>query len=804
MKLTTLRALGAAAVLSASVAPCGCHVFGPARYGAAPLPAPAPTVPAQVEMRDVEHRPRISLVARLGDPSPAVAMAVAHDLGSTASTVLAAILQTRLEKLGFPQTQARPEALGLQVRALVHSPAEAGKFVRMATRALRTPLSAHDPALPAVARALEALEARSFSGSAEQAVAACTGELGVRVGAALVDPRSPAGLRRIEAWRKQVATAPSVAFAALGPAPLLNAAARALSETEAWPESPAPRDPWPTHDVTGVDAAGGDTRTLSVALRVGDGSVAIEAARKLAEPHSALSERLGSMDPAFHLERVVGTTRPRGACVRVDVHAPGGKPAPRLQDVADATLVTLGEVHRALSAAASSEWTLEDSVLRPSDPRDAAAIAAWRALSGRLKPGPERVFVSYSARRSTPRDSAALEQAIQRQRVRWQHLTLDQRARVEPGQSELWALIASPCGTVGESADDAGLSAMVVRSLATERPRIGDVRFEPWVSPDGIGLLAHAPRQGPHDTPEKQAARVGNALGRALVTTELSGTDVARTRANLLHELGPGPEPGWWLAVESAAPDHPSWLEPRGTWQSITSAATHAVEERRRELLRGPLRVAVIANWDRAQVATTSAAIERWLAPLRGDARECPAAAAVAPRHGELNLETSASVEPRAAAYVSVPLPHGPAGLPREAEWTALLLNRQGGWLDQALRLPGLASSAHATVLGGSHAAALVIEVTAVDDKVDEAVAQVRGLLARLGQGAASADDAAIARRRFQQLDAAAALDPRQRIVDLWRGTRSAPTADLASLRRFQHEAFQPGREIVVYVHQRD
>ena len=177
-------------------------------------------------------------------------------------------------------------------------------------------------------------------------------------------------------------------------------------------------------------------------------------------------------------------------------------------------------------------------------------------------------------------------------------------------------------------------------------------------------------------------------------------------------------------------------------------------------------------------------------------------ATAVTPRHGELKLETSASVEPRAAAYVTVPLPTSPHGLAREAAWTALLLNRQGGWLDQALRLPGLASSAHATVLGGRRAAALVIEITAVDDKVEDAVAQVRGLLDRLAHGAATADDAAIARRRFQQLDTRASLDPRRRIVDLWRGAGSPETADLASLRRFQHAAFQPGREIVVYVHQ--
>jgi hypothetical protein len=795
-------ALGALAIALGG-ATASCHVESPPR-GAAELAGATKSGPERVFTRSVQHRPRISLVARLGDPSPAVAMAVAHDFGSEASTALGALVQARLRAQGFTDADSRPQALGFVVRALVTSPAEASRFVAAASHALLTPLGPRDPALPVMARQLAALAQRTWSGPAEAAIAACSGELGVARGATLVDPTTASGAARIEAWRRRVATARATAFAALGPGPVLSAAAEALVKGPAWPDGAEPDDAWPVRDVIGVESAPSGVRELSVALRIDDASSAIEAARSLGRDESALAARVAALDPAWRLERVVGTTRPRGACLRADLAASRTAPPPSLPDVARAAMVTLEEAKLALKHAARSPWTLDDSVLRPADPRQAAAVAAWRTLSDRVQPGAERRFVNYRAPLAQADSNAALARALDQTALAWRQQKLDTRARVEAGQGELWVLLASPCGTSSEGSGEAGLSAIAMRALAVAHPHVGRVRIEPWTTPDGVGLLAHSPRLGPNETPAAHAERVASALGRVLAVDALGGDAVARARVELRDELGPGPRPGFWLAVESVSPDHPSWLDARGTWQSITNATPSAVEQERREIVTGPLRLAVLADSSESQVGDASRAVERWLAPMRVDPHGCPRATPETPRHGELTVETSASTEPNGAAYVAIPIAPSELNV-EQAKWTAYLLNRSGGWLDQALRAPGLASAARAVAIGGAHAAALVIEVTAAEDQEPTAVAQVRGLLQRLAEGAATAGDVAIARRHFARERSAEWLDPRYRIVELWRG-RSAdpPSPTLTSLRAFQRASFGPGTPVVVYVKQRE
>jgi hypothetical protein len=124
-------------------------------------------------------------------------------------------------------------------------------------------------------------------------------------------------------------------------------------------------------------------------------------------------------------------------------------------------------------------------------------------------------------------------------------------------------------------------------------------------------------------------------------------------------------------------------------------------------------------------------------------------------------------------------------------------MNRPGGWLDQALQRPGLVSTARARALGGGAAAALVIEIRAVDDKHDEAIAQVRGLLERLRAGAANAADVSSASEQLARNEASRRLNPRARLVDLWHGSSRAP-ATLDSLHALHRVAFEAGREVVV------
>jgi hypothetical protein len=88
-----------------------------------------------------------------------------------------------------------------------------------------------------------------------------------------------------------------------------------------------------------------------VALRIAEGSAAVEAAQNLAEAGSALDGRLAALGGGWKLDRVVGTTRPRGACLRLDIEAPTVDPPPRLADVAQVAMVAIQEAQLAVSSA---------------------------------------------------------------------------------------------------------------------------------------------------------------------------------------------------------------------------------------------------------------------------------------------------------------------------------------------------------------------------------------------------------------------------------------------------------------------
>jgi hypothetical protein len=133
-----------------------------------------------------------------------------------------------------------------------------------------------------------------------------------------------------------------------------------------------------------------------------------------------------------------------------------------------------------------------------------------------------------------------------------------------------------------------------------------------------------------------------------------------------------------------------------------------------------------------------------------------------------------------------------------EADWTVYLLNRPGGWLQQAVDASGLTTTAHASLLGGSTAAAILIEVVVPGVDPAPAVAQVRSLLSRLAAGAVTAADVTAAAAAFRAAHLHDRLDPRRRIVDTWTSLPSPPEPSLKSMKHFHATAFADTRHVVV------
>jgi hypothetical protein len=294
---------------------------------------------------------------------------------------------------------------------------------------------------------------------------------------------------------------------------------------------------------------------------------------------------------------------------------------------------------------------------------------------------------------------------------------------------------------------------------------------------------------------------VGAALGRLLGATRVAGHELAIARTRLVEGIGPKPRPAFWAALDAVLPDHPSWLEPRGSFEALSEAAAASADARRRALAQGPLRLAVLSNASAEQPAVVARSAERWLRAARTDGGRCPAPSRSPGRAGEITLEASSNDAGDASGYLAMPVTLDDVWPNREAEWTVFLLNRANGWLDQALRAAGTTASASARLYGGVRAAALLVEVRATDGKTREALLEVRHALERLARGAATERELEAARASFDEDEKLAALEPRRRVVDLWRGSRSR-AADLASLRRF-HARLRPDSAALVVVKQR-
>jgi len=707
---------------------------------------------------------------------------------------LSALILSRLSARGINDVLSVPSESGIELSVLSADRAAARAFMEQVTAALATPIAERDDALRLIQEHLAALRSRAFAGKAEASAADCSGELGLLPGAAVPDMSTPAGRAELDAYRRFAFAARASSFAALGSSEFVDAVAGELERVGSWPNGDAPEDPWPASDSAEADSAEG-TRRLSVALRVANADAALASLGALTESRAALASRLRAFLPGFALERVAFQARPRGACLRVDLSLPAGESGLTPKEAALAVSLVTEE---ARTGQAAPPRALEENIIEPSDPRKAAARAAWRALTGRNQAGPERRAVAISvhaAERPAFNDFASLLRELEARPAR---APLETRLRAEPGQAELWVLLGSPCGTLGEANDDAGQSALALTMAAREAS--AEVALEPWITPDAVGLLAHAPRRA-LESPTEQAERVARALARALSERSVAGDALASAQAELFSATGGAPRPGYARLLDALVPDHVAWLEPRGTWASLAQANRDSVAARGREILHGPLRVAVLSNEDDAQAESAARALERWFAAWRDDPRRCQTSAERAPRSGEVSL-TVADTGNAESAYLGIPFPSR-LKFEREAEAFAMLLNAPRGPLAQALDAAQLNASARASIIGGGRAAALVVEVRASDDDARKATLEVRRALDRFVQSQVSNEDLTSAQRVTQQRGLGASLDPRRRIVDLWRGTAAEGALSRSSLRAFQ-AALSGAAQVVVYVTHRD
>jgi hypothetical protein len=600
----------------------------------------------------------------------------------------------------------------------------------------------------------------------------------------------------LERWRAASDGLGRVVFGAAGRAREVDGVASALLGLPAWPNgqatearSPAPALPFAVYDAS-PEVAGGAAR-VSIVLHTGSAAASTRAAIALAAPDGPMVTRLHALDASAAVRDVTATAQAGGGCLAVTLdvsrverhHDPDGDTS-----IATAVIIARQEAGLAMAGASGPERSVRSATLS-GDPREASELAAWWALVNATAAAPAptegTVIIGLGGADDAP-DFAShatdLTRALERTEAAWHTRIVDARRDIERGQGSVWVLLASPCGALAEGDADAGLTALAVSALTEQaRPSGHDgAEISEWITIEGAGLIARATRRE-GESGVALARRAGDAVGAALMTASATGTAIARARAELMTTLSDEDARSFATLAQALTPGHPSWAFPLAGGHGLEAWPDGAVLSRISALRHGPLRVAILGNDDAAQVEAATLAVDRWIphpsAP--SSARACAAhTAPLAPRPGTYLAPSSAA----ASAWLAVPLPQAARSA---ATVVAAALDGPDGLLARALS-SGLASAWSARVVGPGEASALAIHVRAPGHTLDAAVAQVRALLDRLRQGGLSEEDRARARASLARAALTTALDPRERLVRLWRGDDDEPPLPpLDALRTF-------------------
>ncbi len=791
--LALAKAAFAAPLIGALVVGCG------ASSPAVQPGASAHTRALLPDVRQAKDRPPVVLVAREGDPSGAIAIAVTTSGMPSAeddpevAVALAGVVEARLAARGTA-AEVMPSWSGFRAALLVATRAEAEAATSTLREALVAPIDDKD--LAAAKKKLAALGARPLRDAALARWARCVGSphaLPARAGKSGDDLDAA----RLEKWRAGAHGLGRVAVAVAAPPALAEAVASAVARLPAWSVGAAA--PSASADSSGIDVDvyergselpnAGAGPVVHATIDVATGSDAVTTAEALGDAHGPLASRLRALEVPFRLREVVGAAEPRGGCVGIVLEASASTTSSDMATrVADAVALVHVEaqVHLDEGGAALEGRTL---ARRAGDAREAAERAAWWALADSwaraASPAPAMrgsVALGLPLRRgSSPAGEGILEPsrdalaaAMKSAALAWQKPIAEGRARVEPGQGETWVLLASPCGTDGETDADAGLTALFTAAAADMARSTPEARVEPWIVADGAGLLVHGPALA-GESPAVHARRLADVIARSFASDSIPVAALGHARSELLRHDARSDGAAFDLLAGAVAPAHASWFVPAGREDTLARAADAAILARAQALRAGPLRIAVLANVDAAQGEAAFRAADRWIDRRAAEARTCrPSTAALPARPGTYATEPKRGAAPE--AYLAFPLARADEAERSAATVIAAALDGEGGLLDKALAGPALARSWSSRVVGYPRAPALVVRLVSTQAALDNAVMQTRALVDRIRQGGLSAVDHERGSAAAARSAVATALDPRLRLVATWRG-EAIPTA---------------------------
>ena len=735
-------------------------------------------------VRGSRSRPSFASLVRAGDPEGAVSFAVAAPRSTPTAhwenLALARLWELRLREQGFRPT-VTADSVGLRITQGTTDASMSRQFVR---------------ALGEIAsRATTALEARSVVAALEREslprispayapLAACAGEAGIvstQVLLPIFDRSAIEGLRA-DALRDG-----AVAIGAVGPTEITEAASAELESAPHWPlsERPRPVRPWQAAHSVAVSASPSGGADLDIAWPISDPVRATELAAVQRRARSPMRSRLELSNTGFHLAAAQARVLPEGACLRLHFRG-DGRSRERLPRAAAEAFLVADELVRATPQELGSTDGVARSIAAVPSAGRAAELAAWWSVaragdsdfpskpSSLLSLPPERgddertfheLEREYAA--AVAYETRATASAVKRAS------TSSVRATIEPGQGESWLLVANECAIAEESLWNAGTSALGAWT-ASAIELDGGVVVEPWVRPDGVGLLVHGGRED-GETGQRLGRRLAAALGAAITSVPFSPERVADSRAALLPVLS---EPALQRVdafLETFSRGTSMTMQPHGTLSRLFSATGADVEHRWRSLVRTGLRAAMLASVDELEPTSAMRELRSWLP--NSDHGGCSVTMKDDAAGGSHRISTRLA-EAFGLLYVRGSVKDWPVIGALALELDAMLAarlrpNAKDGRLRGSVRW-----------VGGRRAPAILVEYVGTTGEVEHAVDATRDRLSIFGESGAGSVNAASAAKRWQRERSARAGSPRGRVESLWLG-KEAPVPQPEEIARW-------------------
>lgn len=737
----------------------------------------------RIVQKDFDRHPKLVSLVRGGDPASALVLRIGTGEESLEATAdLAAVLSTRL-----PDAEVVPDLGGLTISMPVSGAAQLRAGATRIDAAVRRRIGRAE------------IEGATFQKERTRFARVLAYQASHSDRAYCLGQADPSTTNDLERFRQKCFQSELARWSVVGAREIVEAAESELRGLPTWPSSEAATTVWPSRNITQLNSLGGRSPRIDITLRMPEASRCLAISRQLRSPSNQLVELLSALPTAMRLERVVAMPLSQGGYLGLSITPESEFTTSTLDDLLFASRLAINELQRLASTPTDPAAAIL-AILDESDPRSAARLASLVSLSidARSQPVRFRVEVDPGVETSPTSEQRDTLASLAAHSPRDPNLALLQA--VERGQGQVHALLASPCATWDESAKLVGVTGFLMRVLAGRYHDVRGTVIEPWVTSNGVGLMAHAGRESIAETPTQHAARVGDVLGRVLATMRIDPQDVWRTRTELLSTLGPGSRPALWRTILAFSPQQPGPLLPDGTFSSVEAISISDLRDRRTRLMRLPWRLAVLANEDEHQAESLRQATMHWLSLVRQDSGKCPSWQEPATlMQGEIRHQSKDPDANDAAITMALSLPAGDGLDDLHSTLLVWLLNRPTGWLSERLRSLNVVGSVEARIVGGTKRRGLVIAVGALPSAVDSAVSGIRTLFEDLGTGRIP-QDAAFERviSEMGRAERDHRFAPRVRLEDLWLGRVWDAKVSEKSMREYLRRTFSSSNVLVM------